>query len=226
MSTTVGRHVDTRADGRSRHGAPTRHRKPTQSGDEDPTTVWWWIRTIASWMLLAVTVGVLAAMVLIPRLTGSTAYTILTGSMEPNMPPGTLIVVKPTPVDQLRVGQVITFQPRSGDPEVVTHRIIGVFYNSEGERRINTRGDANNVQDPWALEPGQVRGRVWYAVPYLGRVNLLLSGGDSRSKLITLAGGGLAVYAVWMVASGFRDRDRGPREADSAEDQTETSETK
>lgn len=192
MSTTVGRHS-----------------KGTQSsGDDEQTTVWWWVRTIASWMLLAVMVGVLAAMVVVPRLSGSTAFTVLTGSMEPTMPPGTLIVVKPTPADQLQTGQVITFQPQSGDPEVVTHRIDGIFYNGQGERRIYTRGDANNVRDPWALEAGQIRGRVWYAVPYLGRVNLLFSGADSRATLIKFAGGALAVYAVWMIAGGLKERSR------------------
>ena len=39
--------------------------------------------------------AVLALTIVIPRLTGSTPYTVLTGSMVPTYPPGTLIVVKP-----------------------------------------------------------------------------------------------------------------------------------
>ncbi|MBM4555807.1 signal peptidase I [Rhodococcus hoagii] len=183
-----------------------RHRpEKTESGDSDRTSVWWWVRNIVSWVLLLAVGSVLLAMVVVPRLTGATPYTVLTGSMEPDLPPGTLIVVKPTPATNLSAGDVITFQPYSGNPEVVTHRIDGIFYDSQNQIRIYTKGDANNVADDWALVPEQVRGRVLYSVPQLGRVNSLLSG-ESRSVLITVGGVALAGYAIWMFASAFRER--------------------
>ncbi|OYD66701.1 signal peptidase I [Rhodococcus sp. OK302] len=198
------------AEYRPRHPAhaetPEQHHDPESDG-EDKTTLWWWVRTVVSWVLLLVMVGILAVMVLIPRLTGSTAYTVLTGSMEPTMPPGTLIVVKPTPNEDLTVGDVITFQPVSGEPAVVTHRIEAIFYTVEGERSIRTRGDANNVADATLLVPEQIRGRVIYAVPYLGQVNSVING-QSRSILITVVASGLAVYAVWMIIGGIRDKRR------------------
>ena len=194
----------------ARHSAraemPEQQHDPEQNGD-DKTTLWWWVRTLVSWLLLLLMVGILAVMVIIPRLTGSTAYTVLTGSMEPTMPPGALIVVKPTPNADLKVGDVITFQPVSGEPAVVTHRIEAIFYTVEGERSIRTRGDANNVADPTLLVPEQIRGRVIYSVPYLGQVNSVING-QSRSILITVVASGLAVYAVWMVVGGIRDKRR------------------
>lgn len=175
-----------------------------QSNAAEKTTAIWWVRTIVSWALLMLMVGVLAVMVLIPRLTGSTAYTVLTGSMEPTMPPGTLIVVKPTPIDELSPGDVITFQPVSGEPAVVTHRINGIYFNEAGEKRVFTQGDANPVADSWSLQAEQIRGRVLYDVPYLGRMNSFING-QSRSILITVVAAGLGVYAMWMVVSGIRD---------------------
>lgn len=183
-----------------------RHRlDEIESGDADATSVWWWVRNIVSWVLLLAVVSVLLVMVVVPRLAGATPYTVLTGSMEPGLSPGTLVVVKPTPATDLSAGDVITFQPYSGNPAVVTHRIEGVFYDAQSQMRIYTKGDANNVADDWVLVPEQVRGRVWYSVPQLGRVNSLLSG-EARSVLVTVGGVALAGYALWMFGSAFRER--------------------
>ncbi|MCA1004678.1 signal peptidase I [Rhodococcus hoagii] len=179
------------------------------SGDSDATSVWWWVRNIVSWVLLLAVGAVLLAMVVVPRLSGATPYTVLTGSMEPGLPPGTLVVVKPTPAADLSAGDVITFQPYSGNPAVVTHRVEGIYYDAQSQMRIYTKGDANNVADDWVLVPEQVRGRVWYSVPQLGRVNSLLSG-KSRSVLVTVVGVALAGYALWMFGGSFRDRNSRP----------------
>lgn len=173
--------------------------------NSDATPPIWWVKTIASWTLLLVAVGVLAVLVVVPRLTGSTAYTVLTGSMQPTYPPGTLIVVKPTPGDQLKAGDVITFQPESGNPSVTTHRIISIVYDASGKRRFITKGDANNATDPVQLVEEQVRGRLLYSVPYLGRINSLISG-SSRSIAVFVIAGGLGAYALWMWISSIRDR--------------------
>lgn len=179
-----------------------------RSDDEDEATpLSWWVKTIASWTLLTAAVGLLALLVVIPRLTGSTAYTVLTGSMEPDYPPGTLIVVKPTPGDQLTAGDVITFQPVSGNPAVITHRIVSTFYDSAGNRRFITKGDANKVQDDTQLVEGQIRGKLIYSVPYAGRINSVLSG-STRSVVVFVIAGGLGAYALWMWISGVRERSR------------------
>jgi len=115
----------------------------------------------------------------------------------------------------LSAGDVITFQPYSGNPAVVTHRVEGIFYDAQNQMRIHTKGDANNVADDWVLVPEQVRGRLWYSVPQLGRVNSLLSG-QSRSVLVTVVGVGLAGYAIWMCGSAFRDRKRRPTDSDDS----------
>ncbi|MGB6126352.1 MAG: signal peptidase I, partial [Gordonia sp. (in: high G+C Gram-positive bacteria)] len=47
----------------------------TVSKDDEATPISWWVKTIASWTLLGIAFAMLAALVVIPRLTGSTAYT-------------------------------------------------------------------------------------------------------------------------------------------------------
>ncbi len=64
------------------------------------------------------------------------------------MPPGSLIAVKPVAFDEVRVGDVVTYQIRSGDPAVVTHRVVGTTSSTGGDRLLITRGDANDLDDP------------------------------------------------------------------------------
>lgn len=180
-------------------------------GEEtERTGVWWWIRTVTSWLLLFVAVAVLAALVVVPRLAGATPYTVLTGSMEPTLSPGTLIVVKDVPPTELRAGDVITFQIESDNPAVNTHRITQVVYDAQGTPRFQTQGDANNAPDRDLLVPEQIRGSLWYSVPYLGHVNSALTG-DLRGVLVTVAVGGLGVYALWMFGSSIADSRRSRR---------------
>ncbi|BCN47681.1 MULTISPECIES: signal peptidase I [Prescottella] len=175
--------------------------------DDQPATVWWWVKSVVSWLLLIAMVGLLALTIVIPRITGSTPYTVLTGSMEPTYPPGTLIVVKPQAAETLGAGDAITFQWESGKPDVVTHRITAVQYTAGGERRFTTQGDANSSPDERPVVPEQIRGKVWYAVPYVGYINNYITG-QQRSVLVLVVVGALLTYAVTMFVSSGRDKAR------------------
>ncbi|MGW9569102.1 signal peptidase I [Prescottella equi] len=187
--------------------------------EEQPTTIWWWVKSVVSWLLLIAMLGILALTIVIPRITGATPYTVLTGSMEPTYPPGTLIVVKSQAPETLQVGDAITFQWESGKPGVVTHRITSVQHTAGGDRRFTTQGDANSSADERPVVPEQVRGKVWYSVPYVGYVNNYISG-KQRSLLLIVVVGGLLVYAATMFVSSGRDKARKRRNAASADADT------
>lgn len=152
---------------------------------------------VISWLVILGVVAVLAVAVIIPRLAGATPYTILTGSMKPNYPPGTLVVVKPVPIDQIGIGTVITYQLTSGEPQVVTHRVVAQGVNSAGEHIFQTQGDANPSPDEAWVLPVQIKGAVWYAVPHLGHLNSALDG-QQHQRLVYLAAAGLGGYALLM----------------------------
>ena len=100
----------------------------TDSAVTAPTqkSLWHYARLGVSVALLLVVVALAAVVIVIPKLSNAVPLTVLTSSMEPSLPPGTLIIVKPTDPDTLAVGDVVTYQIRSGEPEVITHRIISV----------------------------------------------------------------------------------------------------
>src|SRR5262245_24026065 len=153
-------------------------------------------------MVVLVAGAALLAAVIVPRIAGGTSYTVLTGSMEPTLPPGTLIVVRPS--DDIQIGDVITFQLRSGEPEVATHRVIGVGTSVGGERVYMTQGDASDAPDPERVRDVQVRGELWYRVPYLGYVSQLFTGGQRKGIALVIA---LALigYAAWQVIQARRE---------------------
>ncbi|HET7735081.1 MAG TPA: signal peptidase I [Nocardioidaceae bacterium] len=146
----------------------------------------------------------LVAGVVVPTVSGATPYTVLTGSMTPALDPGTLIVVRPVDSEQVAVGDVVTYQLRSGEPEVVTHRVVSVGINGDGERIFRTRGDANSVADGEWVRSIQLRGEVWYSVPHLGRVSTLMPR-DVRRVLVLLVAATLLTYAALMFGGAARE---------------------
>lgn len=157
-------------------------------------------------LLLIVALGLVT--IAVPAAAGGAPLSVLTGSMRPNLPPGTLVVVKPTPSEEITIGDVLTYQLESGQPTLVTHRVIArVTDSSTGEPRFITQGDANNTPDPGLVQPAQIRGTVWYAIPYLGWVNQAVDG-QTRSWAIPALAAALFAYAAWNLGSGLRERSR------------------
>ncbi len=144
---------------------------------------------------------------MIPRIAGATPYTVLTGSMEPALPPGTLVVVRPVPADEIGVGSVVTYQLESGKPIFVTHRVVSQGVGDDGMPVFQTQGDANDAPDEMWIRPLQVRGELWYAVPYVGYLSDLFSPHE-RQRGIYVVAGALLLYAVKEFVSALRARRR------------------
>lgn len=175
----------------------------------------WWILQTASWMLLLTIVALLIAMIGLPRVTGATPYTVLTGSMRPTMPPGSLVVTKPIEAGELKVGDAITYQIRSGEPEVVTHRIISLAQTLGGETLFTTQGDANPHPDEKPVKAAQIRGVVWYSIPFAGYLNSLLTG-EQRIWAVGSAVVLLLGYAAFMGIGAMMDARKAVRRSGGA----------
>ena len=156
------------------------------------------IGQVLSALLLGVVITCATTLVVVPRLTGSVPLTVLTGSMSPTYDAGSVVVVKPTPVDKLEIGDAITFQERSGHPAVVTHRIVSIAFAGDGSRQFITQGDANGAADPDPVKEAQVRGKVWYSVPIVGHAATLVAPSYRQIALKVLAGS-LVLYGAYLI---------------------------
>jgi signal peptidase I len=140
---------------------------------------------IASGAALAVA-AIAALLVLAPAVIGWERYAIVSGSMTPAFDKGSLVLDEVVPVDQLRVGDVITYMPPAGD-HLITHRISWIGRDDAGNQVFRTKGDANPVADPWTFrldEPTQARARI--GVPKVGYALAALSRKDVRMGAIAL----------------------------------------
>jgi len=172
-------------------------------------------RRVVVFVAFSVVVFLVGALVVVPRATGGVPLAVLSGSMRPTIPPGATVVVRPVDVADLEVGDIITYQLRSGDPTVVTHRIVGIS-RSATETTFTTQGDANPSPDPEPVHAVQVRGKVWYVVPFVGRLTGRLDL-NQRGFLSRIVAGALLAWAVTLVGGFARDRRlrrrSGPEEA-------------
>lgn len=181
--------------------------EPSAAEPSTEASLWAYLRVSLSIAVLIALLALAAAVIIVPAVTGATPRTVLTSSMEPTLPPGTLIVSMPVEAREVRIGDVITYQLHSGDPTVVTHRVIEVSKTAGGEYSFVLQGDNNAQADPDAVREVQLQGRLWYSVPYIGWVANWING-DARSLVIPIIAGGLFAFAIWMVISGLLDRAR------------------
>jgi signal peptidase len=139
------------------------------------------IRLVNGTLLTGVAVLFIGIAVL-PRLGLYRPLTVLSGSMRPTFDPGDLIIVRPEPIEQVRVGQVISYSVPVGIHQVETHRVIRVLRGGP-DPIVQTQGDANTWRDPWTAKlHGQTAWRLSFVVPYAGyAINAL------RSRTVHLA---------------------------------------
>lgn len=166
-----------------------------------------WAGQVLSWFVMLAIGAVLVISVVLPRAADATTYVIETGSMRPHLPPGTMVAVKRADPAEVQVGEVITYQLRSGDPTVVTHRVVAIGYDGNGEMRWQTQGDSNTTPDERWVAPEQLRGRLWFGVPMLGRVTSIVTR-QQHDLLVGAFALGLGTYALAQFGSAWRDRRR------------------
>ncbi|MGE4353724.1 MAG: signal peptidase I [Oscillospiraceae bacterium] len=121
-------------------------------------------------MAVVVAVIVLALLLVGVRVIGYTPYVVLSGSMEPVFPTGSLIYVKAADAGDVSVGDPITFD--MGDGTVATHRVVAID-NAAGT--FTTKGDANNTADFNPVPFDALIGMPVFCIPHLGYLSDFLT---------------------------------------------------
>ena len=133
-------------------------------------------RTIGNLVLAAVILS--AVPLTVPRLLGYEIFAVISESMEPALPAGSLVYVKDADPASVSQGEIIAF---SDDGAVVTHRVME---NRSTEGSFITRGDANNTDDLFPVPYRNLIGRVKLYIPLLG--TLMLYAVSLKGKLLAV----------------------------------------
>ena len=153
---------------------------------------------------------------------------VLTSSMEPTISENTCIIIKKYPVDQLKVGDVITFT--SDDPQIQglynTHRIHDIV-EENGETLYVTKGDAFDAVDAYPVHQDQVAGIFVKELPggrLLGKCFVALSDNRIYFLVIILPLMLCLMSYFWQIMGIFRKSDEELEEDEDEEAQEAISE--
>src|SRR5215203_4825396 len=149
------------------------------------------------WLVRAIVGLAVAAFLLLavgPHVFGYRTMTMLTGSMAPEIEPGD--------VTDVTEGMVITYHKPVEDHALVTHRVVSVDRSLEGTVTIQTKGDANEANDPWtATLAGDTAYQVQAVIPELGHLIQAL-----RTPVLTqtLTYGAPTLLVGWILLTIWR----------------------
>jgi signal peptidase len=124
---------------------------------------------IGYWVVAAVimAVAVLMIVTLFPITGNYKIKIVMSGSMEPAIHTGSIVVIKPE--SSYKIGDVITFGKDTKKDVPTTHRIMEMRAE-EGKYVYRTKGDANKSDDVKEISESEVIGKVLVSVPFLGFV--------------------------------------------------------
>lgn len=136
---------------------------------------------------------------------GFSAFTVLSGSMETEIPKGSLILVRQVDPNTLQVGENITYMR---DAETtITHRIVEIVedYQQSGQRAFRTQGIMNSEPDKQLVPAVNVVGKVVFHSYVLGQIVDAISQYWHLVVLFFMLFGGLyAALRAWI----WRDSQR------------------
>ena len=132
----------------------------------------------------------------IPRLFGINEFNVLTASMTPTYPTGSLVFVQPKDPSTIRPGEVVTCV-MSEDLDMVTHRVMS---NNYDDKTLTTKGDANAANDAPHLYENVV-GVVVFSIPYVGGVVDYLTN-DDNGRVLGI-GAVLCILALTFIAEAI-----------------------
>jgi signal peptidase len=156
----------------------------------------------AATLLIGLLLGVIALFLVVPRVTHGAALTVLSGSMAPDLPVGSIVMVRNVDPASLHVGDVATYK-QQGDSNLITHRIVAI---DAAHSTFTFKGDRNPVPDPQPVPANAIRGKVSFDVPYLGSLREHL--GHDRPAVVLIGVLGLSAFSIWQFGCVWRDRRR------------------
>jgi signal peptidase I len=125
--------------------------------------------------------------------------TVYSGSMEPTIHTGSVIVDLPIAAKDVKVGDIITFQRPTDATQLITHRVVAVQSGAGGLSFI-TKGDANSASDSWRVPASGNGYRFWFSIPGIGFLLAWLQSPIGRILFLVIPAvllGGLFLYEMW-----------------------------
>lgn len=133
--------------------------------------------------ILLIIVIVLCVPLTVPRLFGYEVYTVISGSMEPAIPTGSLVYTKSIAPEDVKKDDVIAFYSSTDNGAIITHRVVK---NQVVEGKFVTKGDANAKEDAMPTEYSNLLGKVELSVPFMGQILAAVASAPGKIAAVSL----------------------------------------
>lgn len=140
---------------------------------------------------IVVLVVIFAVLLVGVRLFGIQVFSVISGSMEPEYPVGSLIYVKDVDPSEIEVNDVITYVLPNGTPS--THRVIGI---DSANQHFYTKGDANETEDGEPVHFKNLIGTPVFQIPLLGYIAYYIQ--HPPGMYIAIAAGAVLLILVFL----------------------------
>lgn len=160
-----------------------------------------WVPALCNMLGTAILLSVIAFYlpIAVARAKGYEVYNVVSGSMEPEIPVGSVIYAEPVEPETVEEGDVIAFR---AEASVVAHRVVR---NRIGEGEFITKGDANEEKDMNPVEYTDLIGRVSFHCPVVGGLLEVYTSTIGKAYAVCFAACGAMLN---MLAGRLRSRGR------------------
>lgn len=146
-------------------------------------------------LTVAAAIGVLCILAFAGSLVaGIRPIVVISGSMEPTLPVGSVVFTRSVPAAEVEVGDIVTVQ-RPRDLGLLTHRVVETTAVGDGVYELVLKGDANQTADPAPYTVESVGRQAWH-LPGLGHAVLALRSSAGLAVGIAAIAGLFAVFLL------------------------------
>ena len=137
----------------------------------------------------------------VPSFFGWKPFIVLSGSMEAEINSGDIAVVKEVDSDELVEGDIIAYKTSSDT--IVTHRIVEIKFNENGEREFVTKGDNNNTEDSGTVSEDQIEGIYVFKIDNLGNLAVFI---QTPTGIIACLSIPIIILIIAQIADSISDK--------------------
>lgn len=146
--------------------------------------------------ILLILIILICIPLMVPRFFGYEAYHVISGSMEPEIPTGSLVFIKEMKAAEVEEEDVIAFYGGPSSSAIITHRVVE---NRVVMGEFITKGDANEANDMNPVDYNEFIGKVVWSIPFLGTLAQFLTAGIGKWIAIGVIGLILLFYSLVSV---------------------------
>ena len=153
----------------------------------------------------------------VPSIGGNAPLIVLTGSMDPTIKAGDLIVTKKVDAKDVKVDDVISFfDPEGNGSSIVTHRVIGIEIDeTSGEIFFRTQGDNNDIADMTPVPAENLVGR-WEGTRFWGLGYVVLFTQSTVGIIVIIAVIVAGIFVYMMIRKRIQDKETDSLKAELA----------